>query len=196
MTVRPFEKFFPKSSPHQRCLAEAQLSATLAEAPFLIPPDEESEPLTAGHWRLIEAESRFEAEVALCPDPLLAPYEPKKVHQPRQRSKAATSTRPGTVALSSGDDPLKAIPPDVYVEALTGEEVPRNGYLRCPLPDHEDNTPSFQVLDSHWRCFGCNRGGGIIDLAAVLYGVEPRGRGYHEIRVRLGDDLGLARRSA
>jgi CHC2 zinc finger len=79
-------------------------------------------------------------------------------------------------------DPLKAIPPVVYVEALTGEEVPRNGYLRCPLPDHEDRSPSFQVLSSHWRCFGCNRGGGIIDLAAAVHCIEPRGRGYWELR--------------
>jgi hypothetical protein len=79
-------------------------------------------------------------------------------------------------------DPLKSIAPVVYVQALTGEEVPRNGYLCCPLPDHEDEHPSFQVLDSHRRCFGCNRGGGIIDLGAALYGIQPRGRGYWELR--------------
>jgi hypothetical protein len=191
----PFADFLPKLSPHERCIADAQLSATLAEAPFLIPPDEESEAPTEGDWRLIQEQARFEAEVALCPDPLLAPYEPRKKggYQPRQRSKAATSTRLANVVPFEGFDPLKAIPPDVYVEALTGEEVPRNGYLRCPLPGHEDRTPSFQVLNSHWRCFGCNRGGGVIDLAAGLYGIEPRGRGYQEIRRRLTADLGLRR---
>jgi len=192
--TRPFQGFFPKLSPHERCIAEAQLGATPAEAPFLLPPDEESEAPTAGDWRLIEAESRFEAVVALCPDPFLAPYEPKKRHQPRRRSTAATSTRSGDVALVS-DDPLKQIPPVVYVEALTGEVVPASGFINCPLPDHEDRTPSFQVLESHWRCFGCGRGGGIIDLGAALCGLEPRGRGYHEIRCRLADDLGLTRRS-
>jgi CHC2 zinc finger len=104
-----------------------------------------------------------------------------KRHQPRQRSSAATSTHSGTVVLSS-DDPLKSIEPRVYVEALTGETVPPNGWLRCPLPDHEDTTPSFQVLHSHWRCFGCGRGGGVIDLASALHGIEPRGSGYWRLR--------------
>ena len=38
------------------------------------------------------------------------------------------------------------------------------------------------MLSSHWRCFGCNRGGGVIDLAAALYGIDPRGRGYWRLR--------------
>ena len=115
---------------------------------------------------------------------------PEARHQPSQRSTAATPTRPSAVALSTGD-PLKQIPPVVYVEALTGEAVPANGRMNCPLPDHDDRTPSFQVLSSHWRCFGCNRGGSVIDLAAALYGIEPRGSGYYEIRRRLLADLGL-----
>lgn len=107
--------------------------------------------------------------------------ERPKRHQPSARSTAATSTSPGAVALAS-DDPLKRIEPREYVEALTGETVPASGWLSCPLPDHEDRTPSFQVLSSHWRCFGCGRGGGVIDLAAALYGIAPRGRGYFELR--------------
>jgi len=179
---RPFEKFLPKLSPHERCLADAQISMVSSRP-------------TDGVWALVDAIARWGAEEALCPDPLLADYKPRrKRHQPRQRSTAATSTRPGTVVLST-DDPLKSIPPVVYVEALTGEVVPASGFISCPL-DHEDRTPSFQVLESHWRCFGCNRGGGIIDLGAALYGLEPRGRGFHEIRRRLAADLGLRRTSA
>ena len=116
--------------------------------------------------------------------------EPPKRHQPSQRSTAASPSRPSTVALSTGD-PLKQIPPAVYVEALTGEPVPASGRMRCPLPDHDDRTPSFQVLSSHWRCFGCNRGGSVIDFAAAWYGLEPRGSGYREIRRRLLAELGL-----
>ena len=78
----------------------------------------------------------------------------------------------------------------MYVEALTGEVVPANGMMRCPLPDHDDHTPSFQVLSSHWRCFGCNRGGSVIDFAAALYGVErPRGRAYWRLRDRILEAL-------
>ena len=36
---------------------------------------------------------------------------------------------------------------------------------RCPLPDHEDKTPSFYIYPpgSYW-CYGCNRGCDVVDL--------------------------------
>jgi CHC2 zinc finger len=63
---------------------------------------------------------------------------------------------------------------------------------RCPLPDHEDRTPSFYIypgeVGGRWWCYGCVRGGDVVDLAllcgdygelwvamvslAVEYGVE------------------------
>jgi hypothetical protein len=63
---------------------------------------------------------------------------------------------------------------------------------RCPLPDHEDKTPSFYLYPSgRFHCYGCGRGGDVVDLEffcgnygelweamvslAVEYGVElPR----------------------
>jgi DNA primase len=44
----------------------------------------------------------------------------------------------------------------------------------CPLPDHEENTPSFYCYASEddsrtsWYCFGCNRGGDVIDLYMAM----------------------------
>jgi DNA primase len=36
---------------------------------------------------------------------------------------------------------------------------------RCPLPDHEDKTPSFYIYPpDHWWCYGCGRGGDVVDL--------------------------------
>ncbi len=39
---------------------------------------------------------------------------------------------------------------------------------RCPLPDHEDRTPSFYIypneIGSRWWCYGCGRGGDVVDL--------------------------------
>lgn len=39
---------------------------------------------------------------------------------------------------------------------------------RCPMPDHEDRTPSFYVypdeIGSRWWCYGCGRGGDVVDL--------------------------------
>ena len=36
---------------------------------------------------------------------------------------------------------------------------------RCPLPDHEDRTPSFYIYPpGRWWCYGCDRGGDVVDL--------------------------------
>ena len=91
------------------------------------------------------------------------------------------------------DDDLKTIPASVYVPALVGVEPGRDGKIACPF--HNDATPSLHVYDDHWRCYGCDRGGTIIDFGAALYEVEPRGRGYFDIRRRLATDL-LGRLSA
>ena len=43
---------------------------------------------------------------------------------------------------------------------------------RCPLPGHEDRTPSFTVYTetNSWFCFGaCLRGGDVVDLAAAAW---------------------------
>lgn len=47
----------------------------------------------------------------------------------------------------------------------------------CPLPDHEDRTPSFTVYPetNSWYCFGCCRGGDVIDLAATAWGYGEGG---------------------
>jgi len=95
------------------------------------------------------------------------------------------------------DDPLLAVPPAVYVELLTGRETGRDGKVSCPF--HEDSTPSLHVyedVERGWTCFGCDRAGTIIDFGAELYGIEPRGRGYYEIRERLEADLIPALRRA
>jgi DNA primase len=52
-------------------------------------------------------------------------------------------------------------------------ELRRTGDLlkgRCPLPDHEDRTPSFYCYPNgggfyaSWWCFGCDSGGDVVDL--------------------------------
>lgn len=115
----------------------------------------------------------LEQVVGKLPDPL-----PEHVPRPPVRLPTAT------------DDPLLTIPPPVYVEALTALEIGRDGKVCCPF--HDDSTPSLHVYDEAehgWHCFGCGRGGTIIDFGAALYGLEPRGQGFHEIRRRLDADL-------
>ncbi len=74
---------------------------------------------------------------------------------------------------------------------------------RCPLPDHEDRTPSFYVYPpGRWWCYGCSRGGDVVDLEyhcgdygklwvamvalAVDYGVElpPRPQSWYRRQER------------
>ena len=98
--------------------------------------------------------------------------------------------RPADVASEPAspvaDDPLEAVPVAQYVEALTGLAADAGGKLSCPLPDHDDRTPSFQVYPSNdsWFCFGCERGGRIYQLAALLagYPLPLRGDDFRAVR--------------
>src|ERR671912_351263 len=39
---------------------------------------------------------------------------------------------------------------------------------RCPLPEHEDRTPSYYIYPpGRWWCYGCDRGGDVIDLEFI-----------------------------
>lgn len=91
-------------------------------------------------------------------------------------------------------DDLLDIPSATYIEALSGEYVGR-GDVMCPLPDHEGerNRPSLRVYEATntWYCWGCHRGGTIFDLAAGLWGIEPRGKGFLEIKRRLAERFGM-----
>jgi hypothetical protein len=83
-------------------------------------------------------------------------------------------------------DPLRAISPHEYVRLLTGERVPRQGKVRCPL--HRDEHASLHAWaqpERGWFCFGCNRGGDIYRLAELMWGVPARGEGFLELRRRL-----------
>jgi DNA primase len=86
---------------------------------------------------------------------------------------------------------LLEVEPTAYVEALTAEQVPSSGVMRCPLPDHEDRTPSFVVYGAErgWFCFGCHRGGTVYDLAAALWGLPTRGSGFVELRRQVAEAL-------
>ncbi len=83
-------------------------------------------------------------------------------------------------------DPLRALAPAIYVEALAGLSVPRHRKVRCPF--HEDGTPSLHVYpepERGWYCFGCGRGGSVYDFAALLWDRTPRGADFVELRREL-----------
>lgn len=52
------------------------------------------------------------------------------------------------------------------IAAWLGVILPKTGNAHCPFPDHEDQTPSFEIKSSgiYWICYGCNRKGGAIDF--------------------------------
>lgn len=87
--------------------------------------------------------------------------------------------------LSAVPDQLADIAPPVYVEALTGREVGRDGKIACPF--HEDRTPSLHAYpdaERGWYCFSCERGGRVYDLAAILGGYRLPLRGADFLAVR------------
>jgi hypothetical protein len=103
---------------------------------------------------------------------------------------SSLSIGPGPVRQNT--DPLRRIPPRVYVERLTGRRVGRSGKIGCPF--HEDRTPSLHVYsdpERGWTCFGCSTpagrplGGDIYTLASMLWRIPTRGRGFLTLRARL-----------
>jgi hypothetical protein len=84
------------------------------------------------------------------------------------------------------DDPLLAIEPERYIEALLGCSVPRHRKVTCPF--HEDEEPSLHVYREAargWFCFSCRRGGSVYDLAAALWDEPTRGPAFRALRTRL-----------
>ena len=69
-------------------------------------------------------------------------------------------------------DPLHRIPATVYVPKLTGRPINRRGYVQCPLHgDGREWQPSLKVYPGGgWKCYGCDQGGRIYQLAALLGG--------------------------
>jgi hypothetical protein len=196
-SVHAYWALWPPISPDQAEVANRRIAHAIGAdrravdaARILRPPDtvnwKGDEP-TAVELGYFEAEVHtVEQVVGSLPDP------------PAERAPARPTGVPRPHA-SRGSGALDSIPPPVYFEALTGETPCRDGKVRCPLPDHEDRTPSCHVYDDPaqgFYCFGCNRGGTIIDLGAALWSIEPRGAGYHQIRERIEHELRSMARAA
>ena len=88
-------------------------------------------------------------------------------------------------------DPLLALDLREVWTDLTGHDL-RGSVTRCPSLEHDDRFASCGVKARFFNCLGCPAGGSIIDLGALLYGLEPRGRDFFRIRERLLAELGMA----
>jgi len=66
---------------------------------------------------------------------------------------------------------------EVSIEQFLVHPKRQGGFLvaRCPLPGHDDKTPSFRynLAEGWWKCFGCGRGGSdIIKFACAYWGLS------------------------
>jgi hypothetical protein len=75
------------------------------------------------------------------------------------------------------DAAKEAVPTIDLADLLCGpgkmRKVGDRWVARCPIPGHEDRTPSFTVYTetNSWFCFGaCLRGGDVVDLAGAAWG--------------------------
>ena len=62
----------------------------------------------------------------------------------------------------------------------------RAGYICCPF--HGEDTPSLKIYSDNrgWYCFGCNRGGDVIDFVRSLYNLD-----FPAACKKLNDDFAL-----
>jgi hypothetical protein len=78
------------------------------------------------------------------------------------------------------DAAKEAVPVIDLADRLTGpgglRRVSDEWVGRCPLPDHEDRSPSFTVNPAKnvWFCHGCLRGGDVVELARLVWGYDER----------------------
>ena len=91
------------------------------------------------------------------------------------------STRPerqGVSRRSVIEEAKAKVPTIDLADLLCGpgnmRKVGNRWVARCPLPDHEDKSPSFTVYpgDGGWFCYGCLRGGDVVELARFAWGYE------------------------
>ncbi len=78
------------------------------------------------------------------------------------------------------DAAKEAVPVIDLADRLLGpgglRRVGREWAGRCPLPDHEDRSPSFTVNPEKnvWFCHGCLRGGDVVALAQLAWNYAER----------------------
>lgn len=67
---------------------------------------------------------------------------------------------------------IKRLVPMTLAAPFYGVEVGAGGYARCPF--HGEKTGSLKVYDGDrgWHCYGCHKGGSVIDFVMELFGLS------------------------
>lgn len=144
-----------------------------------------------------EVKARRELEALIAGEPIVETLRVEHAGFDERWQRRATAARRATATnghrpYDRDADPLLGLDlREVWVE-LTGEEPNGAGRVRCPNPDHEDRFPDCALWADRFHCFACAASGSIIDLGALLYGLEPRGRDFFRTRERLLAELGMA----
>lgn len=103
----------------------------------------------------------------------------------------ATSTG-APVGFTSNIEAIKgAIPIEEYAATLTSLRKAGDKLTGlCPLPDHDEKTPSFCVYpeDQHFHCYGCEGHGDLLDLHQAVTGDELP-EALVELSMRYGVEL-------
>jgi hypothetical protein len=88
-------------------------------------------------------------------------------------------------------DRVRETPAEIYLPALAGVEPLPGGRCRCPLPEHEDLSPSASYRRCDWYCHPCGVGGGPFDLAAALTGLSLSGPDFWQVVAWAADRLSI-----
>ena len=97
----------------------------------------------------------------------------REEHPDTRRYRGVSTVRPIDAAK-------EAVPTIDLADRLCGpgglRRVGKEWAGRCPLPDHEDRSPSFTVSPEKnvFFCHGCLRGGDVVTLAALAWGYSEQ----------------------
>ena len=91
------------------------------------------------------------------------------MNPPLQRAKTLQA---GDIERRSFKRPIAVLKESISLEHVAGEytDLRPAGEDRlvghCPIPDHDDRSPSFHLYTSsqRFKCFGCGQSGDVLDL--------------------------------
>jgi len=72
------------------------------------------------------------------------------------------------------DDTLEGLRLIDVISLLVGKRIEWDDHIKCPFKDHTEEKGSFKTYPStqSFYCFGCGRGGGILQFLKYYYGTE------------------------
>jgi len=101
-------------------------------------------------------------------------------HNPNQPKTPNTHRYRGVSYTTPINAAKEAVPVIDLADLLTGpgglRKVGKEWVGRCPLPDHEDRSPSFTANPEKnvWFCHGCLKGGDVVELYRLYHGYDQR----------------------